>query len=220
LGNVYKDQGRWAEAIASYEQSLATLRELGDRHGVAQTLNNLGLVYANQGRWAEAIASYEQSLETKRELGDRHGVAQTLNNLGNVYANQGRWEEAIVSYEQSLATLRELGDRHGEGGTLANLGMLHKDRQDPDRAKALWQEALTKLPPSSPDCSTVQQWLAALDQPPPPRFSRWLLPLVLGGFLVVCLLRGQWWPAVGGVLVGAAIRWGRAFMVARGRQSR
>jgi tetratricopeptide (TPR) repeat protein len=220
LGNVYLNQGCWEEAIATYEQSLETKRELGDRHGVAQTLHNLGNVYLNQGCWEEAIAFYEQSLATFRELGDRHGVALTLNNLGNVYADQSRWSEAIAIYEQTLATFRELGDRHGEGQTLANLGMLYKNHQDRDRAKALWQAALTKLHPSSPVCSTVQQWLTALDQPQRPRFIRWLLPLVMGGFLVACLLRGQWWLAVGGVLVGAAIRWGRAFMVARGRGSR
>jgi tetratricopeptide (TPR) repeat protein len=76
-------------------------RALGDRHGEAQTLGNLGNVYQLQGRWEEAIANYEKALETFRALGDRHGEGKTLNNLGNVYRLQGRWEEAIANYEKA-----------------------------------------------------------------------------------------------------------------------
>ncbi len=126
LGVVYQLQGRWAEAIAAYEQDLAICRELGDRHGEGATLNNLGVVYEKQGRWAEAIAAYEQDLAICRELGDRHGEAQTLNNLGVVYEKQGRWAEAIAAYEQSLRIKRELGDQHGEGQTLNNLGGVYQ----------------------------------------------------------------------------------------------
>src|SRR3989442_7149943 len=91
LGRVYNNQGRWEEAIACHEQSLAICRQLGDRHGEAQALTNLGNVYQNQGRWEEAIACYEQSLPVFRQLGDRHGEARTLNNLGLLYHNKGRW---------------------------------------------------------------------------------------------------------------------------------
>jgi tetratricopeptide (TPR) repeat protein len=116
-----------AGAIAAYEQSLQTFRQLGDVHGVAVALMNLGSVYREQGQWQEAIAAYEQSLQTFRELGDVHGVAQTLTNLGTVYATQGQWQEAIAYYEQSLEISRQLGDVHGEGLTLANLGVLYKN---------------------------------------------------------------------------------------------
>ncbi len=182
---------------------------MGDVHGVALTLNNLGNVYSNQGKWQEAITAFEQSLQIKRQLGDVHGVAQTLNNLGNVYRQQGHWQEAIAAYEQSLQIKRELGDVHGEGQTLANLGLLYENRHQPDQAKAHWQEALTKLNPSSPDFQQVQQWLTALNQPQRPNFTRWLIPLSIAVFLVACLLKGQWLWALGGVVVVGAMRWGR-----------
>jgi len=135
LGNVYYQQGKWQEAIAAYEQSLQTKRELGNVHGVALTLGNLGNVYSNQGKWQEAIATYEQSLQTKRELGDVHGVAQTLNNLGSVYFQQGQWQEAIAAYEQSLQISRQLGDVHGVALTLGNLGSVYLQQ-------GKWQEAI------------------------------------------------------------------------------
>jgi tetratricopeptide (TPR) repeat protein len=55
LGNVYLQQGRWAEAMECYEKDLAICRELGDRHSEWQTFTNLGNVYRLQGCWAKAI---------------------------------------------------------------------------------------------------------------------------------------------------------------------
>src|SRR5262249_13644082 len=48
LGDVYRLQGRWAEATAAYEQSLAIFRELGDRRREEATLNNLETLYQAQ----------------------------------------------------------------------------------------------------------------------------------------------------------------------------
>ncbi len=142
LGNVYLQQGRWAEAIACYEQSLDVFRALGDRYGEGTTLMNLGSVYLQQGRWAEAIACYEQDLAICRDLGDRHGEGQTLTNLGVVYRQQGRWAEAIGCYEQDLAICRDLGDRYGEGQTLTNLGVVYRQQGRWAEAIACYEQSL------------------------------------------------------------------------------
>ena len=135
LGGVYKLQGRWDEAIKCHKESLAILRELGDRHGEGQTLGNLGNVYQLQGRWDEAIECFKQDLAICREFGDRHSEGQTLTNLGLVLADLGHWEEAIKCYEESLRIKRELGDRRGEGQTLTNLGLVLADLGH-------WEEAI------------------------------------------------------------------------------
>jgi len=54
---------------------------------------------------------------------------------------------------------RQLGDRHGEGQTLTNLGLLYFNREQVERAVALWREALGKLHPDSPDYAKVVGWL-------------------------------------------------------------
>ena len=162
LGTVYHYRDRWDEAIECYEQVLAIFRELGDRHSEGTALMNLGLVYRLQGRWSEAIEKFEESLAICRELGDRHGEGQTLGNLGNVYRVQGRWDEAIECYEQDLAICRELGDRHGEGHTLVNAGVLYKQLGQMERAINLWNEALGKLNPESPEHEKVRGWVEDL----------------------------------------------------------
>ncbi len=128
LGVVYRAQGRWAEALAAYEASLALCRELGDRHGAGRTLNNLGGVYQEQGRWAAVLAAYEASLALCRELGDRHGEGQTLNNLGGLYEVQGDLDAALASCQHSLRLRNELGDAVGTISVSRQLGALHLRR--------------------------------------------------------------------------------------------
>ncbi len=102
---MYLDQGQWQEAITAHEQSLQISHELGDVHGVAQTLNNLGSVYLDQGKWQEAIAAYEQSLQTFRQLGDVHGEGLTLANLGVLYKNRHQPDQAKAHWQEALTKL-------------------------------------------------------------------------------------------------------------------
>ena len=63
-GNLYSDQGRYAEAEPFYKRSLV-IREkiLGPHHiDVSLSLNNLAYSYENQGRYAEAELLYKRSL--------------------------------------------------------------------------------------------------------------------------------------------------------------
>jgi hypothetical protein len=40
-----------------------------------------------------------------------------------------------------------------------NMGVLYEKRSDREKACALWQEALSKLHPASPEYRWVQEWL-------------------------------------------------------------
>ena len=49
--------------------------ELGDKSGIAITLDQLGNVHYSQGNYEEAVKKYNQSLKMKEELGDKSGIA-------------------------------------------------------------------------------------------------------------------------------------------------
>ena len=62
LGNAYNSIGQYQRAIEYHQQSLAIKREIGDRHGEAQTLQNLAHAYHLTGRVQEgSVAAYQAS---------------------------------------------------------------------------------------------------------------------------------------------------------------
>ena len=73
VGNAYYRLGQVERAIGFYEQGLAIVREIGDRHGEGTALGNLGIAYADLGQVERAIGFYEQALTIAREIGDRRG---------------------------------------------------------------------------------------------------------------------------------------------------
>jgi tetratricopeptide (TPR) repeat protein len=148
LGLVYDSQGRWADAITHYKQSLKIFCDLDDRHGEGAVLNSLGLVYDSQGLWVEAIIHYKQSLKIFRDSDDRHGEGAALNNLGNVYQAHSRWVDASIQFGQSLEIFRSGGDRYSEAQCLMSLGNVY-------RIQGLWVDAITHYKQSFKICCSL-----------------------------------------------------------------
>jgi len=71
-------------ARSLHEQSLALLREVGHRGGIAEALGILASVACAQGDYQAARSLYRQSLTTRREIGDRFGIAVCLAGLGEL----------------------------------------------------------------------------------------------------------------------------------------
>jgi non-specific serine/threonine protein kinase len=144
-GVLSYDQGDYSAATTLHEESLAIRRELGDRSGIAGSLNNLGSVAHNRGDYSAARSLHEEGLAIRRELGDRSGISSALNNLGNVAVNQGDYPAAIALYEESLAICRELGHRFGIAASLGNLGNVVLCQGDYPAAKALLEQSLANF---------------------------------------------------------------------------
>jgi tetratricopeptide (TPR) repeat protein len=88
-------------------------RELGDRVGIASSLNSLGEVARYYHEYKESRELFEESLAILEEMGEREGIATVLNNLGHLARNQGDYSKAHSLYERTLGFLRTLGDKHG-----------------------------------------------------------------------------------------------------------
>jgi DNA-binding SARP family transcriptional activator/DNA polymerase III delta prime subunit len=142
LGLMDWGAGRYAQALARHEQSLAIRRELSDRPGQVASLINLGMVAASEGRYDQAVAYNRQSLAIANELGDRRGQANSLANLGEVYQRQGRSQEALACLHDSLAIYRGLGHRHGRAQSLRELGVVYQRQGRSQEALACLHDSL------------------------------------------------------------------------------
>ena len=128
LGNLYVGFHRHEEALAQFEQALASWAAIyGEGHpAVALGLGGKGNALNSVGRTAEARAAFEQALAIQiATYGEDHAdVAMTLGQLGNVELAERRYEAALGHYRRSLEIAEgQLGEAHPfVAANLANIG--------------------------------------------------------------------------------------------------
>ncbi|MGD8545356.1 MAG: tetratricopeptide repeat protein [Candidatus Bathyarchaeota archaeon] len=142
-GIIYWYRGELNQALEHYQQSLKIKEELGNRKGIADSLNNLGLVYWSKGELNQALEHYQQSLKINKEIGNKKGIAVLLNNLGNVYRLRGELNQALEHYQQSLTISEKLGDKQDITKSLNNLGTIYRLKGELNQALEHYQQSLT-----------------------------------------------------------------------------
>lgn len=136
-GDLAYSQGDDAAAETMHSEALSIWRELGDRRGVAATLETLGALAYGRGECERAVGFLEESLLVKRERQDRWGIASTLHHLGEVALIQGHHSSARTRFEGSLLEWVELGDMWSVAQVLESFAGLAQARGQSVRALRL-----------------------------------------------------------------------------------
>ncbi len=105
----------------AHRLALSSARAIGDQHGEAWVLNNIGMVLSQQGA-EDALSYLEQAMELHRQRGDRSGQAQVANNIAYDFQLRGMVGHAVTALHDALELNRRAGNRYGEGVALCNLG--------------------------------------------------------------------------------------------------
>jgi class 3 adenylate cyclase len=146
VGEILRLQGRYLEARAQYDESLAIAADVADDHARltarAHALKGAGTVATWQGDYEEARRLNDESLAIRRELGDVPGVAVLLNNQGIIARFRQELDEARRLNDEALALFREMGDRFSTGQLLNNQACVAADQGDHDQALQLLDECL------------------------------------------------------------------------------
>jgi tetratricopeptide (TPR) repeat protein len=116
---------------------------MGNEHGIAVALGNLGEVEAYRGDEQRADAFSAEAEMLYRKLGDRYGLATTLTNRGKVALHSGNYQRALQFFNQSLAIYRELAAPLAAAIDTLDLGRTFQGLGEPERAGELIDEALS-----------------------------------------------------------------------------
>lgn len=140
LGIAHQDEGRFAEAEASYRESLAL------DAGQPKAHNNLGCVLQMQGRLDEAIGAFRRALELDPSL------AQAQQNLAGLVGGRDLLERAAAGYREQAAAdpanalvCHDLANVYRELGRLEEAIAMFGEaiRRDAQCAQAHYARALT-----------------------------------------------------------------------------
>jgi tetratricopeptide (TPR) repeat protein/transcriptional regulator with XRE-family HTH domain len=142
ISGLLERDGPWNDAIRRHVTAIAAAQSLGDRHGQAGALNDLGAVLRLKGDYAAAGRALEQALDIYCALGDRLGQANALQALGTTRRNQSDYQAAAAALEGSLAIYRDIGDRLGQANSLHALGATRHLMDDYPTAAAALRESL------------------------------------------------------------------------------
>ncbi|HEX6622718.1 MAG TPA: CHAT domain-containing protein [Pyrinomonadaceae bacterium] len=135
LGLIYSRQHRAAQAVESFQQSLAIFEETGNKRETAQVLLDVGVVHRLQGRFEQALDNFGRSLALGEAIGDKRLTAKALNNIGMVHRNQGRYELALEFYERGRALGEEINDKTVLRDVASSVGNVYQ-------AQGLYEQAL------------------------------------------------------------------------------
>jgi predicted ATPase/DNA-binding NarL/FixJ family response regulator len=108
-----------AAAVASAEQALTLVREVGPEHMVPWALQRLGIELDGRGDYHDAESLFREALQIWRATGYVTGEAMALSNLAHVLHHQGDTERAAELYGESLTLDVALDQRWMIAETLA-----------------------------------------------------------------------------------------------------
>jgi predicted ATPase len=140
-GVLAGEQGDYASADTLINQSQDIAHELGDKTGVAVSLNALAVFARDRGDVAVAHVLFEAALGLWRELGDQKAVARALSNLANVLKLQADYEGAHALYAECLAIFQGLADRTGIAWSMNYQGDVARDQGDSAAARKLYEQS-------------------------------------------------------------------------------
>ena len=142
LGVFKRYHGDFEQAKKYSEESLIISKEIGDKKGIAESINSLGNISNYQGDLEQAMKYYKESLAIFKEIGDKIGIAGSIQNLGMIMRNLGDYEQAKKLYEESLAMGKEIGDKNRIADSINNLGYVAVIQGDFEQAKKYLEESL------------------------------------------------------------------------------
>ena len=117
IAALLRQDGPWTDAIALHTTAVQAARHLGDRHGEASALIDLGDALYLNGDFRSAAEVQEEALSIYRELGHQRGQASALGELGGLRELTGD-RRGATDLTEALSIYRGLGDRQGQAWTL------------------------------------------------------------------------------------------------------
>ena len=142
IGVGYKSLNKTEDALRNLQEALVIRRKIGQKRGMAASLNEIAKVSAQAGDTKTTLTSFTEALDLRREIGDKRGVGGTLLDLGNFYDDQGDHDKALDYYRQSLQIEREIGDEGMQAICLNNIGNARFAKGDYEDALTYFQQAL------------------------------------------------------------------------------
>jgi tetratricopeptide (TPR) repeat protein len=125
FGIVYKNLGKYNEALNYCLKYSEVCIKLRDTLGTGIGYNNIGNVYNWLGKKQEAIDSYQKALNIFNSIGNMDYIAEVYISIGNVLRDQNKLNEADEYYQKALSIFKTSMNFTGLINVYINLGDMY-----------------------------------------------------------------------------------------------
>jgi len=171
LGKLAQTRGDTVMAIRYYEQAFSIRERIGDKKGLAATVNNLGVLYSITD-FVKARFYYEKSLQLKKEAGDWPGVAVTQANLAQNYTYLGQLDMAQALLDSAIATNLALDNKNSlafcyqkQGAIQSHLGHFDASIALFEKSRAMFEAVGDNISAAMQENNIGQQYIDKGDYP-------------------------------------------------------
>lgn len=116
IGNVYKEQGKYKEALDFFNRSKKYMLQLSGAK-LATNYINTGNVYYEMGKQKKSMALYDSALsfytlaESILLSGEDSSILGMLyNNIGNIFTDKNQYQQALMLYKKALLIRERISD--------------------------------------------------------------------------------------------------------------
>ncbi len=142
LGNTYRYQGRYKEALAKQEEAKKLIDSLQHPVTYARLNFNIATVHSSVGNFGTAFKYFNNSIKGAEAAKDSVLLAKSLNSLGLAYNNYGKYDEAKYYLQRAREIEKQINNKVGMLRATLNLAITVQNLKDYDKAIALYNQAL------------------------------------------------------------------------------
>jgi tetratricopeptide (TPR) repeat protein len=106
MGQMYKEQGLYGEALQYYRNSIAIQEKLGEQPGLAESYYNLGVLSQKQNNYVQAVEWCRKSLQLGRQMESLRPQRNACDCLYESHKALGN-TSAALSFHEQFVTLND-----------------------------------------------------------------------------------------------------------------
>jgi tetratricopeptide (TPR) repeat protein len=141
-GELQEEDGRYGEALASYEEALKLATELNDTVSLALTEGNLASLYGRRQELEEAVSYAQSAIARCREIGDVYSLAKLTMNLAYIYIQTQQFGQAVETAKVAMRTFQAIGSPYYSAVSAVNLAEAYLETGELEKAEEIAYEAL------------------------------------------------------------------------------
>jgi tetratricopeptide (TPR) repeat protein len=144
MANYLRQQNKLDEALSKCVVSLNIFEEIGDKAGICNCTNMIGLIYCMQGNNEDGLIKYNESLKIGEEIGSKRSISVNLINIGTVYFDKKEYLEALYYYFHAFSISSQIGNKFNQNHIYENVNVI-LDSIGRTKFKELANQAYYKL---------------------------------------------------------------------------